>query len=122
MGDLRVFERLRTLETVYKFLVEPDHCDVMYTAEYRHTVANALPGTLQELVLCGNGFDLHDQVGPSIHSLIEAKINGHLASLNKLEYRLLYTDSNGDDVEPPVFEDLDDLVVTCETQCVTLTV
>ena len=122
MGDLRGLERLKTRETEYKFLVESDHCDVMYTAEYCQTVANALPGTLQELVLCGNGFDLHHQVGSSIHSLVEAKINGHLASLNKLEYRLLYTDSNGDDVEPPVFEDLDNLVATCETQCVTLTI
>ena len=122
MGDLRGFERLRTHETEYKFLVEPDHCDVMYTAEYRHTVANALPGTLQELLLCGNGFDLHDQVGPSIHSLVEAKINGHLASLNKLEYRLFYTDSNGDDLEPPVFGDFDNLVATCESQYIILTI
>ena len=83
---------------------------------------NALPGALQELVLCGNGFNLHDQVGPSIHSLVEAKINDHLASLNKLEYRLFYTDSNGDDVEPPVFEYLDNLVATCESQCITLTI
>ena len=122
MGDLWGFKRLRTLETEYNFLVEPGHYDVMYAAEYRHTVANALPGTLQELVLCGNGFDLHDQVGPSIHSLVEAKINGHLASLNKLEYRLFHTDSIGDDVEPPVFEDLDNLVATCESQCITLTI
>ncbi|KAL2056539.1 hypothetical protein ABVK25_002933 [Lepraria finkii] len=47
MGDLRGFERLRTLETDCKSLVEPDHCDVMYKAEYRQPVANALPGTLQ---------------------------------------------------------------------------
>ena len=71
-------------------------------------------------MLCGNGFDLHDLVGPSIHSLVEAKINSHLASLNKLEYRLFYTDPNCDDVETPVFEYLDNIVATCESQCITL--
>jgi hypothetical protein len=107
MGSLQKFKKLRTLEIDHNLLVDPKHCDIKPVAS-QHGVTNNLPRTLEELVLCVDGYELYDQVERSIRSLLEAKTSGHLSFLNKLGFRLWPLGPGYDDVEPLLSENLDD--------------
>ncbi|KAL2046414.1 hypothetical protein N7G274_001861 [Stereocaulon virgatum] len=127
VGSLQDFEKLRILKIDHSSLVDPQRCETGRTAACQHRVADYLPRTLEELVLCIDRSELHDQVYDSMRSLLKAKTNGHLSFLNKLEFRLWFLGPRYDDVEPLLSEKLDDGLVnswktTCEQKGIILTV
>ena len=111
MGSLRLFERLRTIETDIHFLVvaKPDA---------DHSVADTLPRALEDLILSGDALKTISGIRRYVLALMEAKQIGRLPCLKKVQYNLQWDFMK----EGLGFKDFTDLYESCEKNGVDFTI